>query len=323
MSIKAKQWYSRDCCVCPPGKEGRVIIVMADTRDPTKGFKEGAKLGQSRYHTKAALINQLYAKRYGYDFKYVIPAIWSSMREHIRKAANLTGSYIDCKKHPVTYEWKQNSARAGAWTKLPAVWHYTYKYDWVVHIDSDSVFRNHSWSLQRSLSSMRNDQDFLLISDMAYEFRRPCTGMFVMRGGARGRARLETWWNVTDHAHIKGIYEQRGMRVRGMADFDKREYDSAFSKAGVRLDVPQFFQSGSRWPVPGNHSWVTHIGTGEKHNREKVLNRLLGELGIDTNQSAAEAAKPLAGTVTWLDTTEVSMHMEHVPGGKAHHQNMF
>lgn len=128
---------------------GRVLIVMYSTPNIV-----------DKYAGLAADINEMYAKRHGYNFKHVI------------------GRDDDTEMRPV-------------WKKVFLVRDELENYDAVVWIDSDAIFNDHSKPLPLDLP-----EDFVISSDFPNGPSLVNTGIFIVRKTDFGRNFMRKWTNM-------------------------------------------------------------------------------------------------------------------------------
>ncbi|EWM27337.1 hypothetical protein Naga_100226g2 [Nannochloropsis gaditana] len=277
----------RECCVCPVHQIGRVLILVSETRDLLLGVDPNTTVAQLSYPAKTAIMNKQYADAHGYDFVYSRPGVTATFREMMWAALEKESKASDCKFAAPLWHFNRSSLRSAPWAKLPAAWHFALEYDWIVSIDSDAVFRNMSWKLPQSLAALRPDQDYLFLSNMPFSYMMPCSGVFVVRGGDRGRKRLETWWNTISQTDRRHAYEQTALWQRITPQtWAGTQYDADFANAGVRIDVAQFYRSGGYWPVSKPHSWIVHVGSTELVGRASIFDGILEERNISLQARA-------------------------------------
>ncbi|TFJ81566.1 hypothetical protein NSK_006817 [Nannochloropsis salina CCMP1776] len=260
-------------------------------------------------------MNKRYADAHGYDFVYSRPLVTATFREMMWAALEKEGEASDCKVAAPLWHFNRSSLRSAPWAKLPAAWHFALEYDWIVSIDSDAVFRNMSWKLPQSLAALRPDQDFLFLSDMPYSYMMPCSGFFVVRGGDRGRKRLETWWNTTSQTDRRHAYEQTALWQRITPQTRAgTQYDADFANAGVRIDAAQFYRSGGYWPVSKPHSWILHVGSPEPVGRAPIFDGILEERNISLQARALPLLKEIPTTL--INGNAVALDMEKFNSAK-------
>lgn len=146
----------------------KVFVVMSDNR----------RL-DSEYNTLTAFINNEYCKRHGYGFIYFRPYIRDNL------------PYLYNCLNPIT-----NTRRHASWSKLLSVTIALESpdYDYIVYIDSDCIFKDHTKPIDSYLPT--EGYNVLFLNNKPWNDDRPCAGFFACRVNDATRQFIKDWWNV-------------------------------------------------------------------------------------------------------------------------------
>lgn len=119
----------------------RVLIVTVDSRELVPELHE-----HTPYTSLAAVINWNFAKKHGYDFKYLrdyIDLNETRRKYNIEIPADEPDEGKDYRSTVTAYHPGLKEYRGATWSKLPVLWHIAVtmasKYDLIMYLDSDAV----------------------------------------------------------------------------------------------------------------------------------------------------------------------------------------
>jgi hypothetical protein len=221
---------------------------MVDNRDLIDDFDE------SNYVSLAVCINYLYSKKHGYDFLYY-------------KTKNMN-EIENTKNAAVAFNYKLKQYRGAPWAKIPASFNASKKkYDRIVYIDSDCVFRNFSLSVDDFLKKTKNiqgkveDKDVVFLNNKPWNENRPCSGFYVIKPSSVTQNFLKVWWNYPNEKYnFRHDYEQRSL-FHIFKDFD------------------EIIEIKDQWMFkPALNQYLRHIGSHEGEKRVPTFKKFLIDL---------------------------------------------
>jgi hypothetical protein len=172
----------------------KVCVVMGDDRP----VREGAQTATS-YPSLAYEINRRFCASKNWDFRYECYGLpsrpWGSWSAYSRSA----------RQH-----------RAASWVKIFAVLRaLELGYEFVIWIDSDCIFYNHSADWSDVMESFdRPELQFLSWVDRPFYHDQFCAGFFIVRSSeAIQRLLCELWTQPSDYSW-KHVYEQSELNSR-------------------------------------------------------------------------------------------------------------
>lgn len=127
------------------------------------------------------------------------------------QAYHRIGQYADrnkqayCKKHNYDlflYHESFDTSRHPAWSKILAILKHINDYKWLLWIDSDALIMNENIKIE---SLIDNRYDFIVSIENVYLCN---TGVFLIKGGAWGKAFLENVYAQTQFVKTKCCWEQ-------------------------------------------------------------------------------------------------------------------
>ena len=223
----------------------RTLVLMSDNR-PLQTNRSAAD-----YHSLAAFINAIYCRRQGYDFLYFQPRLgfwhdlkrnakeprllWRSARATIAKIKPLRLLWHSIKQKTWvpsvsnTKYWNQEACcynytldqyRAASWGKLVSLkYALTLGYDYLVYIDSDCVFVDHSTSIENFIerTPVQVGNPFPkscigFLKNTPYEDDLPCAGFIVVKNCAASLSFLKEWWDFPNESkNFDHPYEQSSL----------------------------------------------------------------------------------------------------------------
>jgi len=174
-------------------KSKNVAIIMADSRGVIDDLKKAS------YPSLTAVINSIYAKKWGYDFFYYHFSTRGS--EKVAQA---------CKK--------DDYGRPVMWCKLLVIYKHILelKYEWIVWLDTDAAILNHDIQVGEYLDDLdyqhfHEDSVIILENDWTPHRGYPgTTGVFFLKPNLMGLHLIYEWWNTLEFTqyHFEGYYEQ-------------------------------------------------------------------------------------------------------------------
>lgn len=211
---------------------------MSDNRNVSTSIDD------CEYNTLTAVINLIYAKRHGYDFRYYVPKLNS--QNVLFNNRSVSGKL-----------------RHAAWTKLLTtikILEEQSDYDGMVYIDSDCIVSNQSLTIDNYLRRVRNingkflNMNTLLyfLNDIPYDYMLPCSGFYILKND-KSLIKLFKDWFACEH-DVKTSYEQKSLRDDIL--------DVNLDKIEVINDI-MFLKKPAQF--------LRHVGSEEGHNRIPVF----------------------------------------------------
>jgi hypothetical protein len=221
----------------------KILIFMADNRAITPDFHS------AQYNSLATVINYEYAKKFGYDFVYY--------RTY----------YIDEKSYNLynCVDKNNNSFRHASWSKiLCALNAAKQKYDYIVYIDSDCIFRNLSISIEEFINT-NTAKDIIFFNNKPWGDEIPCAGFFICKVNEYTIKFLESWYNVNIPEKNKEHPWEQDALHKIYKDFDIQTIDAWTFKE----DPNQF---------------IRHICHVDCHDRIPYFTNLINTLKINYSE---------------------------------------
>jgi len=200
----------------------KTLILMSDNRD---------QFGDD-YNALAAQINKSYADKCGYDFKYI----------KVDKCLSNKGN----ERHP-------------SWAKLLSTKSVLLenKWDIIVYIDSDCIFKDHNLRLEDYLESIKNingeplrERYITFLNDIPWSDKLPCAGFYIIKTKLWNNL-INDWFDSDFTLYdMKHSWEQWALHNR-ILDLYKDDIE-------IINDV-MFLER------PGQ--FIRHIGSHESHRR--------------------------------------------------------
>ncbi len=132
------------------------------------------------YNSLAAAINYEYCKKYNYDFLYYRPYLMHKDQHSI----------LNC-KNPVT-----RRLRHASWAKLLSTLHVAQeKYDYIVYIDSDCIFKDFEKSIEEFIGPYAKN-DIVFLNSKPWGDHLPCAGFYICKVNDYTKQFLRDWYNV-------------------------------------------------------------------------------------------------------------------------------
>lgn len=136
-------------------------------------------LDEAEYNSLAACINKLYCEHHGYDFLYSIC--------NFKNSTDLYSCVDPLSKQP----------RHAAWARLVKTIELIEqnKYDRIVYIDSDCIFKNHSIKIETFIES-NLDKDVVFINNNPWHMFLPCSGFYVSKLNKATLKFFKDWYEM-------------------------------------------------------------------------------------------------------------------------------
>lgn len=152
----------------------KILVFMSDNRILS------SDLENADYNSLSASINYEYCKKHGYDFIYYRPFLNNSNVIEIN-------NNID----PNT-----GIPRHSAWSKLLSTQlALQLKYDYVVYIDSDCIFRNFEKTLESFIEPLLT-YDLIFLNNFPFNHDdKPCSGFYVGKVSRHLRNLIKHWFS--------------------------------------------------------------------------------------------------------------------------------
>lgn len=249
-----------------------VCIVMGDTRSVYSDHR-----AWSSYPSLSFAINELFARRMGWDFRfeqYQIPKMpWGPLE---------------------AYSTNSKQHRASTWIKLMAVEQaFELGYETVVWIDTDCIFYNHDADWSDVMNHLKT-KNFVGWVDKPFNDHWLCAGFFAVRNRPEVRSLLRDLWVKPSKYHWKQFHEQTELNV-------------FFQRAGSEwielIDEPMFclesesqrllhiasFDTLKR--VPMFTEWLVARSLGPS-SEDVIANRVFRTLHVDDFDFAWSGVRP-------------------------------
>ena len=191
------------------------------------------------YNALTAKINKSYADKWNYKFIYEKVGDCYSPKGELR--------------HP-------------AWAKLLSTRKImlSEKYDLLIYIDSDCIFKDHNKSIEDYLSSIKNIENNTLrkktitfLNDIPWSNKMPCSGFYIVRGN--NTKIFDDWFNSDlPHYNLNHTWEQKAL------------YDVVLPKWSNDIEVindVMFLEKKGQF--------LRHIGSHEGHLRKTYFNNFI------------------------------------------------
>jgi len=222
----------------------KILVFMSDNRKP---------IGEI-YYSYTASINFEYCKKHGYDFKYYVPYY-----------KDQTPTLYNC-VDPNTSE-----PRHAAWSKLlSAKLALTLKYDYVVYIDSDCIFRDFNISLEKFIEQNQGS-DFIFTNDQPHNPYKPNSGFFVSKVNERTLKNIHDWFHYSLPEHNnQHAYEQDALwKIMNTFDITLVDMWVFFERKEFMRHISNF-DNGQRLPYFKKFTDMQNIDV--RKNTETILN---------------------------------------------------
>ncbi len=146
---------------------------MSDNRTVSTDFHS------ADYNSLAAAINYEYAKKHGYTFIYFRPYLHNKNALELHNCLNP----------------KTNRPRHASWSKLLST-HLAlqWAYDYVVYIDSDCIFHNHSIRLEDYIQPYQ-DKSVLFLKNYPWSEKDPCAGFILCKVDPVAKQFIQEWYS--------------------------------------------------------------------------------------------------------------------------------
>jgi hypothetical protein len=151
--------------------KSKILVIMSDNR------KISGEFDQNKFWSNVAYINKIYCDKFGYDFKYINP--------YYKENTNNINSCIDI---------NTNELRHSSWSKIPVILNnFNKKYEYIVYIDSDCIFKNFSVSIEKTIQQNK-DSSLIFLSNYPYHPELPCAGFFICKNTPENLIFLNKWY---------------------------------------------------------------------------------------------------------------------------------
>lgn len=238
----------------------RTQIVMSDNRGLAATCSGVVRMEDAPYHCLAATINFIYAQRHGYSFTYFSLAWDASEAATIGVKLPPRSPAVGC------YHAGTGRFRHSSWCKLLACWMAATRAGasvkrappWVMFVDSDAAFHDHSKSIDDFVAAQRSRRSVsgppLKDALVGFFFNKPwlrgdtapCAGVFMFHPGTDAAQFFRYWWGAPDHGKsVAHPWEQDSL----WSLFDGKEWRSHVAV----LAEPTMGMKG-----PPADAWVSH-----------------------------------------------------------------
>jgi hypothetical protein len=196
------------------------------------------------YNSITSQINKIYADKWKYDFRYIkVDKCFSNKEEE----------------------------RHSSWAKLISIKKVILenKWDIIVYIDSDCIFKNHDLTIKDYLKSVKNinNQDLkeryiTFLNDIPWSDKLPCAGFFIIKTKLKKHHIIDDWFDSDfPNYNMKHTWEQYALHNRIMSLY----------KDDIEIINDVMFLEQS-------NQFLRHIGSHEKHNRINYFKKMLNNI---------------------------------------------
>eukprot|EP01084_Bolivina_argentea_P289696 497502_1 len=262
-----------------------ITIITSDNREMTA----------SNYASLTAVINYLYAKKYGYNFIYYK---WHTQHnnEHMNKKP----------KFDIICPHSKYGSRSAPWCKLISIYHalyysiYSANNSMVVYLDSDAAFFNHNIDIEYYLKTMNYSiyhTDSALITSINFPWSiKSTSGSMIFKNNIISKCILTKWWN-DNNISCSNYYMKHGRRIRRLHDQHCLQTvitDCYANYISVLNDRTFIFSKNQFW---------RHVGSNQKQQRMKIFEEKLNSLIVHKpNKLTLNESKIIKDTVAmYLD----------------------
>jgi GR25 family glycosyltransferase involved in LPS biosynthesis len=214
----------------------KILIIMSDNRP----------LGK-HYNSLTACINYEYSKKHGYDFIYYRPYLNDKTNYELNNC-------LDSKGNP----------RHASWSKILSTKKaLELKYDYIVYIDSDCIFKDFSRTIEQYIKPFA-EKDIMFLNDKPWGTMYPCAGFYVCKVSSESKRLMKDWYAIDlPENNMKHPWEQAALM-------------KIFKEYNVQLIDDWMFRERQG-------QFLRHIGTDDKQNREPYFKNFIKTMGIDVN----------------------------------------
>lgn len=151
----------------------KILVFMSDNRTVS------TEIHSADYNSLAAAINYEYSKKHGYAFLYYRPYLHNKNTLELQNCLN-----------PTT-----NRPRHASWSKLLSTYYALQgDYDYIVYIDSDCIFSNHSIKLEDYIQPYQ-DKSVLFLKNFPWSETDPCAGFIICRVDSIAKQFIQEWYS--------------------------------------------------------------------------------------------------------------------------------
>jgi hypothetical protein len=232
------------------------LILMSDNR------KLQSNLQEADYNSLTTVINFTYAKKNKYDFLYLNPILSGQV-------------FYNCLS-------PSNNLRHPSWSKIISVLKIIKdfkKYEQIVYIDSDCIFKNQKISIQEYLSSIKNieknnidlSSDIYFMNNQPWNYDLPCAGFFITKNNEKTNHFFNLWFNddTNNIFDIKHPWEQITL-----------QFSLFKNKELLKLELIDDWMFREK-----ENQFIRHIGSEEANNRVPFFYSEIHKLDLAKNFS--------------------------------------
>ena len=237
----------------------KILVIMSDNR------KLSQENNPQDFWSNTAYINKNYCDKFGYDFKYINP--------YYKENTNNLYSCIDMN----TYE-----LRHSAWSKIPIMLNaLDKKYEYIVYIDSDCVFRNFNISIEEKIQQYK-ESPLIFQSNFPWHPKLPCTGFYIVKNSPENITFLNKWYNYKLPTYNSTEWQNTLRMAKTSCSYDwvpgkHWEQDALWSMiannlSNVTVDISEVALEEHKG------QYVRHVCSVESNNRNKYFTRVVTEM---------------------------------------------
>ena len=219
----------------------KILIIMSDNRP----------LGKD-YNSLTACINYEYSKKHGYDFIYYRPYLKDKSNYELNNCLDSMGN-----------------ERHASWSKIiSSKKALELKYDYIVYIDTDCIFKDFSRTIEQYIKPLGN-KDIMFLDDKPWGTTYPCAGFFICKVSSESKRLMNDWYAVNmPENNTRHPWEQNALV-------------KIFKRYNVQLVDDWMFQEKEG-------QFLRHIGTNDKKNREPYFKNFIKNMDIDVNTTLSK-----------------------------------
>jgi hypothetical protein len=228
----------------------KYLILMSDNREIV------SDINKCDYNTLTSIINYNYAKKHGYDYKYLQPLLGGI--ETIHNCYSPT-----------------NNLRHASWSKILSVLKIIDnfpEYTHILYLDTDCVFNNIDLKIEDYLSTSINinneklnlKKSIFFMNNQPWNYNLPCAGFFIIKNNQTSKNFLKQWYNDVSEPIFNTNHPWEQITIQ-------------FKLNDIFNDCSEIINDWMFRPHKGQY--LRHIGSEESQNRipffkKKIINDL-------------------------------------------------
>ena len=173
------------------------LVIMVDSRR-LNNFND---LDKANYNELSCIINSSYCFKHNYAFKYL-------------RINSYLNNWFDSGNGINSYSYHHKETRSSSWCKLLAIaQEMNLKYDYIIYIDSDCIFKNHNIKLDSYIEKLKiSKKEILMFADKPYHNDLPTAGFIIIKNNKEALKVINSWWNNKSNFGYKHPFEQHSLQ---------------------------------------------------------------------------------------------------------------